>query len=279
MAEGRVPAAFKIGRVHPIHKGKGEPWEDPVSYRPVSILPALSKVLNSHVKGNLEDHLRKVNGLFSSQYGFRPKRSCTTALAHAQAGWLSGVARGNVVGVMTFDLSAAFDTVAAEQLVPTLRALGITGRALAWFSCYLTGGKQCVVWDGAISSLYGVRQGLILGPILFNILVSSMAEYLGIRDGENVVYTDDSNVWQLGKSVDEVIRKLTEKAALFVDYTRSMGLSMNASKTQMLLSAIAGNVANITMMVEGNTISPSKTIELLGVRYDRRLSTALSFKC
>jgi hypothetical protein len=246
---------------------------------PVSILPALSKVLKSHLKGNLEDHLRKVNGLFSSQYGFRPKRSCTTALAHAQAGWLSGVARGNVVGVMAFDLSAAFDTVAAEQLVPTLRALGITGRALAWFSCYLTGGKQCVVWDGAISSLYGVRQGLILGPILFNILVSSMAEYLGIRDGENVVYTDDSNVWQLGKSVDEVIRKLTEKAALFVDYTRSMGLSMNASKTQMLLSAIAGNVANITMMVEGNTISPSKTIELLGVRYDRRLSTALSFKC
>jgi hypothetical protein len=190
---------------------------------------------------------------------------CTTALAHAQAGWLSGVARGNVVGVMAFDLSAAFDTVAAEQLVPTLRALVIMGRALTWFSCYMTGGKQCVVWNGAISSLmdvlYGVRQGSILGPILFIILMSVMAEYLGIRDGENVVYADE---WQSGKNV-EVIRKLTEKVALFVDYTRSMGLSMNALKTQMLLSASAGNVSNITMMVDGNTISPSNTIELLGV--------------
>jgi hypothetical protein len=139
--------------------------------------------------------LRKVKGLPGSQYGFRPERSYTTALAHAQASWLSGVARGNIVGVMAFSLSAAFKTVAAEQLVPTLRALGITGRALAWFSCYLTGGKQCLVCDGAISSLidvlYGVRQGSILGPILFIILVSGMAEYLGIRDRENVVYADN----------------------------------------------------------------------------------------
>jgi hypothetical protein len=78
-------------------------------------------------------------------------------------------------------------------------------------------------------------------------------------------------VWQSGKSADEVIRKLTEKASLFVYFTRSMGLLMNASKTQMLLSAYVGNVANITMMVDGNTISPSNTMELLGLRYDRKL--------
>jgi hypothetical protein len=73
--------------------------------------------------------------------------------------------------------------------------------------------------------------------------------------------------------VEGVVRKLTEKAALFVDYTRSMGLSMNASKTQLLLSANAGNVAEVTMEVDGNTILPGSTIKLLGVRYDRKLST------
>jgi hypothetical protein len=163
---------------------------------------------------------------------------------------------------MAFNLSAAFDTVAAKQLVPTLRALGITGRALRWFSCYMTGGKQCVVWDGTTSSLidvlYGVRQGSILGPILFIILVSGMAEYLGIGDGENVVYADDSNVWQTRSNVEEVVRKLTEKAVLFVDYTRSMGLSMNASKTQLLLSANAGNVADVTMVVDVNHHLPQQ---------------------
>jgi hypothetical protein len=89
----------------------------------VSILPALSKVLETHVKENLEDHLRKVNGLPGSQYGFCPKRSCISALAHAQASWLLGAAKGQVVGLMAFNLSAAFDTVAAKQLSPTLQAL------------------------------------------------------------------------------------------------------------------------------------------------------------
>jgi hypothetical protein len=54
---------------------------------------------------------------------------------------------------MAFDLSAAFDTVAAEQLAPTLKALRGTGRELKWFLCYMLGGKQCVVWDGTVSGL------------------------------------------------------------------------------------------------------------------------------
>jgi hypothetical protein len=230
----------------------------------------MSKVLESLVKRDLEEHLKKVNGLPGSQYSFRPKRSCTSALAHAQAGWLSGAAKGQVVGLLAFDLSAAFNTVAAEQLAPTLRRLGITGRELKWFLCYMSGGKQCVVWDGTVSGLtdvlYGVRQGLILGPILF------------IGDGENVVDVEDSNVWQLGSNVQEVARKLTTKASQFVDYTRSMGLAMNASQTQLLFSSNAGNVDDLTVEVDGSIIKPTNTIELLGVCYDRKLSTAPHFR-
>jgi hypothetical protein len=141
---------------------------------------------------------------------------------------------------MAFDLSAAFDTVAAEQLAPTLRALGITGRELRWFLDYMSGGKQCLVWDGTVSKLvdvlYGVRQGSILGPILFIILTSGMASFIEVEEDENILYADDSNVWQTGSTKEDIARKLTEKAALFVEYTRKMGLSMNASKTQLLFS-------------------------------------------
>jgi hypothetical protein len=277
MAMGRVPANFKIGRVNPKNKRKGKPREESASYCPLSILPALSKVMETHVKENLKHHLRKVNGLPGSRYGFCPKRSCTSALAHAQAGWLSGAAKGQVVGLMAFDLSTAFDTVAAEQLSLTLQALGVTGRELKWFLCYMTGGRQCMVWDNTVSSLvdvlYGVRQGSILGPLLFIILVRGMDKFLGVKEGENVEYADDSNVWQTGSNVEEVVRKLMEKAALFGDYTRSMGLSMNTSKTQLLLLANAGNVSEVIMEVDGNTILPCNVIELLGVCYDMKLLT------
>jgi hypothetical protein len=123
LAKGRVPEAFKVGKVFPIFKGKGKAREDPASYRPVSILPAMSKILEKSFKADLEDHLAKVNGLPGAQYGFRPRRSCTSALAHAHSRWLTGAESGQVVGIMAFDLSAAFDTVAVEQLLPKLQLL------------------------------------------------------------------------------------------------------------------------------------------------------------
>jgi hypothetical protein len=186
LAKGRVPEAFKVGKVFPVFKGKRKARKDPLSYRPVSILPAMSKVLETSVKADLERHLARMNGLPGAQYGFRPKRSYTSALAHAHAGWLTGAERGQVVGIMDFNLSAAFDTVAAEQLLPKLQLLGVSGRALAWFESYLTGGSQQVSWDVTLCDLivvrYGVRQGSILGLVLFLVLISNMASALRIGD-------------------------------------------------------------------------------------------------
>jgi hypothetical protein len=129
-----------------------------------------------------------------------------------------------------------------------------------------------------IDVLYGVRQGSILVPLLFFILTSGMAEFLWVKEEENIVYADYSNVWQTGSNKKEVVRKVAEKAALFVEYTRRMGLSMNAAKTQLLLSSHAGNVLETTVEVNGNTIHPGDIIELLGVRYDRKLSTTPHIK-
>jgi hypothetical protein len=129
--------------------------------------------------------------------------------------------------------------VAAEQLLPKLQSLGVSGRALAWFKSYLTGGSQQVSWDGTLSDLivvrYGVRQGSILGPVLFLVLISNMAKALRIGDNENVVYVDDTTIWQTGRTVAEVVKKLTDKVARFVEWSRKSGLSMNASKTPQLL--------------------------------------------
>jgi hypothetical protein len=100
-------------------------------------------------------------------------------------------------------------------------------------------------WDGILSDLiavrYGVRQGSILGPVLFLVLISNMAMALRIGGDENVVYSDDTTIWQLGKTVAEVVEKLNEKAARFAEWSRGSGLTMNASKTQLLLSANAGS--------------------------------------
>jgi hypothetical protein len=182
-----------------------------------------------------------------------------------------------------------------------------------------------VSWDGTLSDLiavgYGLRQGSYLGPILFLVFISDMANALGIGDNENVVYADDTTIWQTGKTVAEVVDKLTGKAARFAEWTRRSGLTMNASKTQLLLKANAGSYRlgeqgtrngdglsrpgngdgrpgngcgrrskgggqpgkggdrlgkgenQVTVMLDGKEVKAGDSMELLGVSFDRKLTT------
>ncbi|QQP41706.1 Uncharacterized protein FKW44_016166 [Caligus rogercresseyi] len=241
LASGTVPTALKMSNVLPVFKGKGKSATDPASYRPICILPALSKVLETIVKSDLEDHLAKTEALPNTQFGFRKSRSTTAALATAHAKWLEAEQRGKVVGVLGFDLSAAFDTVNQLQLLPKLEKLGIAGTQLKWFHSYLTGGYQRVVWNGTESVFlpveYGVRQGSILGPYLYLVLVADVTSCVGVGNEDNSGYADDFFLWAVGDSLE-------------------------------------GDVAVFTVNVGGVEVHPSDEIEFLGVKFDTGFTTA-----
>jgi hypothetical protein len=118
-----------------VYNGGGKARNDPGSYRPVAILCTLSKVLETVAKEDLEAFMKANNILPTSQHGFRKGRSCTTALTTAHAAWVAAKARGKVVTVVGFDLSAAFNTVCREDLLPKMEAMGVGGRNLKWFRC------------------------------------------------------------------------------------------------------------------------------------------------
>ncbi|QQP41982.1 Uncharacterized protein FKW44_016510 [Caligus rogercresseyi] len=263
LASGTVPTALKMSNVLPVFKGKGKPATDPASYRPICILPALSKVLETVVKSDLEDHLAKTEALPNTQFGFRKSRSTTAALATAHAKWLEAEQRGKVVGVLGFDLSAAFDTVNQLQLLPKLEKLGIAGTQLKWFHSYLTGGYQRVVWNGTESVFlpveYGVRQGSILGPILYLVLVADVTSCVGVGNEDNSGYADDFFLWAVGDSLEEVGSLLESRADAFSRFAGGNGLVLNATKTQLMI---------------GGNVHPSDEIEFLGVKFDTGFTTA-----
>jgi hypothetical protein len=207
-----------------------------------SILTAISKLLESVVKEDLEAHIAAVN---RSQFGFRKKRSCSTALASAHASWTQSAKAGKVVGIMAFDLSAAFNTISKELLIPKLAGLNITGLALHWFDSYMSGGQQCVAWNDCHSAYvavkYGVRQGLILGPVLFTIHMQVLPAFLGVGDDSIIIYANDSNVWTVGRNVNDVQAALEQLAAKFAKFNALNGLVLNAAKTQLLYNRAAGN--------------------------------------
>jgi hypothetical protein len=276
LANGVFPDAWKEGIVIPIFKGGGKNRKDPASYRPVSLLCALSKVLEIVVKNALQSHMDVSGNVPTSQHGFRRGRSCTSAIAAAHAAWVGARKDGKIVGVLAFDMSAAFDLVAARELLPKLSAVGVRANALAWFASYLEGGRQRVDWNGTRSEVvnvkYGVRQGSILGPTLFLLHVADMAEAVDVTKN-GVFYADDSSVWVISDTVAGVVKGLEEKARLFNQYVRGNGLVLNAGKTQLLISKGA-DISNVSVNVGDSVVTPADRLNLLGVTFDRTLSLA-----
>ena len=272
---GIFPDIFKQAIIQPVFKNGGKNPRDPGSYRPISMLPSLSKVLDIAVHDALLDWLNMQNYIPESQFGFLPGKSVTTALICAQTDWVKAKANGDIVGVLLFDLSAAFDTLATPTLLAKLEYTGITGTALKLFNSYLTGRSQKCLWNDNLSSLlpltHGVPQGSILGPVLFLVMVADMPNYVlnDIPNGKMTEYADDSSVHVHSKNIKPLKENLEKVADQMISYCRNAGLILNSEKTQFLISP----KQECQIRVGSSIISSSQEMNLLGVDFDSNFTT------
>jgi hypothetical protein len=246
--ESRFPDEWRTSIVHPVFKGKGKDRLLPDSYRPVSILNAASKVLEKVVETQLVAHMEEWNLLPEQQHGFRKNRSTDTALTRMTHFLESARQRKDKAFVASFDFSAAFDTVDPGVVVDALRKLGAVDRTMDWFNSYLLPGQQQVCWNGELSDVllvvWGVRQGSILGPVLFiivtrntaGILVTAAHLELGLTEHYTiaVLYADDTSLGVAAKATHDAMAALTAASNIMVKYATELGLAINADKTQFL---------------------------------------------
>ena len=163
------PEIWKISKIIPLHK-KDELVE-PSNYRPVSLLSAVSKILERAIYMQLVHYFETENLLNSSHHGFRQNHNTTTALIEMIDRWAEKFDKGEISAVLMLNMSAAFDLVNHDLLCKKLEIYGANRGSVTWFESYLNNRGQQVYIDGCYSEVLpvttGVPQGSILGLILY----------------------------------------------------------------------------------------------------------------
>ena len=160
---------FKWAHVNPVVKKPTLPKEELNSYRPISNLSFISKILETVVANRLRSHIY-TNVL---QSAYKQFHSTETALLKVHNDINLNIDNGNITALTLLDLSAAFDTIDHNILITRLSTwYGISGTALSWFTSYLTDRRQAIKIGNCFSDMLptscGVPQGSVLGPLLFS---------------------------------------------------------------------------------------------------------------
>ena len=183
LMSGVFPDKLKLAKVIPLYKEGDSTITD--NYRPNSLLPTLSKVLEKIVYNQLFAYLSDKELFYPSQYGFRRGHSTELAATELMDLIIQKLDAGKLPLAIFLDLSKAFDTLYHDILLDKLRFYGITSKEFCFFKSYLNNRTQYVDYDGTTSDIKqittGVPQGSILGPLLFIIYnndVSNASNFL-----------------------------------------------------------------------------------------------------
>ena len=232
LSDGRVPVDWKSGIISPIYKGGCR--SDVASYRPVTLLPVVSKVMERIITNQLLNHLEDRNLLSATQHGFRKNRSCLSNLLTTLDDWTKALDEGYCVHACYLDISKAFDRVDHDLLLKKLQGYGITGNLLTCLRDYLADRHVRVRVDGALSRWIdvtsGVPQGSVLGPILFLIYMNDLPELVVCR---MVMFADDIKIWMRITSVEDCYLLQKDLSTLY-DWSVVNKLPFNLQKSKML---------------------------------------------
>ena len=236
---GKVPEAWKTSSVVPIPKTH-RPSDNPINYRPISLLSTVSKLLEKHVYKLLWQHLNASGLVSDSQWGFCPSRSTVTALLSTFHAIFQLLEKGSDVCLIFFDLRKAFDSVPHAPLLQHLKDIGLNSHIVQWISSYLCCRKQYVVVEGASSSTTsvpsGVPQGSVLGPLLFLTYINCVAD-LGFSDGTLIsMYADDILLWKPIKFSNNYVYLQTDINNIS-NCIKSLYLSLNSSKCKYIIAS------------------------------------------
>ena len=191
ITSGTFPDLWKCVVVTPIQKSKDS--AELTNFRPISVIPVLSKILERVVYNQLVSYFLQYDLLSDQRSGFCPNYSTQDVLLYVTDSWRRAIDDSKFITAAFLDISKAFDFVNHDILLSKLACDGVLEHSLVWFASYLSCRQQKVCVQGLSSAWgevhVGVPQGSILSPLLFSIYMNDIPNVVQIC--ELNLYADD----------------------------------------------------------------------------------------
>ena len=264
LAHSVFPTAEKCAKITPIHKSDEKTVMDN-NYRPISVLPVLSKVFERIVHHQLYTYLEENNLLSDCQFGFRRKSSTEHAVTYFSDLIKTSMDEGKQTGAVFVDLRKAFDTIDHATLIAKLPIYGVHGKELTCFESYLFNRQQFVSCQGIFSERQSVRcgvpQGSILGPLLFTIVINDITEQ--VKECRILLYADDTVIFTSDKDskrIEEILNTEFNNVATWFT-NNNLVLNSKKTKTESVLFGTHQKLAKsekVSISLNGKMISVSE---------------------
>lgn len=261
------PNTLKIGDITPVHKKDERTLKE--NYRPVSVLPPISKIFEKIMFDQLSTYIDKYLSPFL--FGFRQGHSTQNCLSIMLEKWKKAMDSSKLAGGLLTDLSKAFDCLNHELLIAKLEAYGFNNSSLKYIYSYLSDRKQRTKVNNTLSEwcnvFFGVPQGSILGPLLFNIYINDI--FLFVDKCNIANYADDTTPYTVDSTMKGLLNSLEKDINTLIKWFRINYLKLNGDKCQLLIS---NHNNGIKIKVDDEIIECKNSVKLLGITLDNKLN-------
>ena len=276
----KFPERWKKALVKPLPKVSNPTIAS--DYRPISLLPAFSKILEKLVAKQMVEYLKRTGYLDNLQSAYKQSHSTITALLNVTDDIYEALENSELTFLVLLDYSKAFDCANHKLILAKLKAAGFEADSLSWVTSYLSGRSQKVVtgsqestWEGVVN---GVPQGSVLGPLLFTILVSDISD--AIKRGRYHLYADDTQLYYKCKVEDAnaTIAKINSDLENISNYSRRNCLKLNAGKSKFIVIGSRPNLKKLKdtvlddIKLGPDVIEREYAVKNLGIMFDETFS-------